>query len=176
MPTNIRIHGKNIDVTPALREYVEKKFGRFDKYFDETLQVQVGMEVERDHHIVEVTVPVAGYILRGEEASPDMYASVDLVWDKLERQIHKYKTRLNRKPRQQSAAARRQEAGPSAEVPRDVIRVKRFPIKPMSLDEALLQIDLLGHDFYVFRNADSDDLNVIYRRRDGGFGLIEPGP
>lgn len=176
MPANIRIHGKNVDVTPALREYVEKKFGRLDKYFDETLQVQVGMEVERDHHIVEATVPISGYILRGEDASPDMYASVDLVWDKLERQIHKYKTRLHRKPRQVAAANRRPGAAPAEDLPRDVIRVKRFPIKPMSLDEAVLQIDLLGHDFYVFRNSESDDLNVLYRRREGGFGLIEPGP
>ncbi|MBX6350586.1 MAG: ribosome-associated translation inhibitor RaiA [Clostridia bacterium] len=179
MPANIRLHGKNIEITPALRRYVERKLGRLERYFDEALQVQVTMEVERDNHVVEVTVPVAGFILRGEEASPDMYASVDLVWDKLERQIHKYKTRLHRKPRREGAAARSPAAGPAREPAAgtaEVVRVKRFPIKPMTLEEAILQVELLGHDFFVFRDAASEEIHVVYRRREGGYGVIEPGP
>ncbi|MBX5476986.1 MAG: ribosome-associated translation inhibitor RaiA [Clostridia bacterium] len=176
---NLQLHGKNIDVTPALREYAEKKLSRLGKYFDEPLHVQVSFEVERGRHLVEVTVPVSGYILRGEEATGDMYASLDRVWDKLERQIHKYKTRLNRKARQDGGAKKPERAkeerteDPSEDLPR-IVRVKRFHLKPMDVDEAVLQMDLLGHDFYVFQNAETDVVNVLYRRREGGYGLIEP--
>ncbi|MBE3589547.1 MAG: ribosome-associated translation inhibitor RaiA [Firmicutes bacterium] len=176
---NLQLHGKNIEVTPALREYAEKKLSRLGRYFEEPLHVQVSFEVERGRHIVEVTAPVAGYILRGEEATADMYASLDRVWDKLERQIHKYKTRLNRKarqdgvPRKAEPARAEHEEAEAGEAPQ-IVRVKRFHLKPMHVDEAVLQMDLLGHDFYVFQNAETGVVNVLYRRREGGYGLIEP--
>ncbi|MBT9259141.1 MAG: ribosome-associated translation inhibitor RaiA [Clostridiales bacterium] len=170
-----QIHGKNLDLTGALREHVEKKLGRLEKYFDEPLHVQVTLETQRDQHRAEATIPVAGYILRAEASSSDMYASIDSLWDKLERQIHKYKTRLNRKPRQEAARAQAEEAAaaPEAEGEESLVRVKRFHLKPMTVSEAVLQLELLGHDFFVFTNAETDDINVVYRRKKGGYGLIQ---
>jgi putative sigma-54 modulation protein len=176
----INIRGKNMEVTPALQEYVEKRLGKLGKYLDteETgIDAQVTLNVVKENHIVEVTISVGGLLLRGEEATQDMYASIDLVVDKVERQIHKYKTKINRKLRQkglkelneQYINLRREE-----ETEPRVVRTKRFVIKPMTVEEALLQMNLLGHDFFVFNNADSEEINVIYKRKDGNFGLIEP--
>jgi len=176
------IHGKDIQVTPALRQHVEQKVGKIERYFDNVDMIaQVTLSVEKDRHIVEVTVPLGGFILRGEEATGDMYASVDSVIEKLERQIRKYKTRLIRRTRQ--AAGRRQvevgaggfeaeEEGEEGE-PR-IVRIKRFPLKPMTPEEAVIQMNLVGHDFFVFTNGDTGLVNVVYRRHDGNYGLIEP--
>jgi putative sigma-54 modulation protein len=167
----INIRGKSIDITPSLRAYVEKKVGKIGKYFEGLdLNCQVALSVEKDRHIVEVTLPVNGWLLRGEEESEDMYSSVDLVVDKLERQIRKYKTRLNRK-------LRRMEKPEVQAVPDDdqqVVKIKRFTFKPMPVDEAIMQMNMLGHDFYVFTNSESEQINVLYRRRDGNYGLIQP--
>ncbi|MDI3270463.1 MAG: ribosome-associated translation inhibitor RaiA [Bacillota bacterium] len=168
-----QIHGKNLELTGALREHVEKKLGRLEKYFDEPLYVQVTLETQRDQHRAEATIPVAGYILRAEASSPDMYASIDTLWDKLERQIHKYKTRLNRKPRQEAARIQVEEAAEAESHDEIPVRIKRFQLKPMTVSEAVLQLELLGHDFFVLTNADTDDVNVVYRRRKGGYGLIQ---
>lgn len=177
----IVIKGKNVEISPALRSYAEKRIGKLDHYFDHPdLTAQVTLRVERELHVVEVTLPVSGLIMRGEERTGDMYASLDGVVDKLERQIKKYKTRINRKLRNEGAP-RPQEAKPQVSVEPDhgepmgqVIRTKRFPIKPMSIEEAIMQMDLLGHDFFVFRNAINEEVNVVYRRADGNYGLIEP--
>ncbi|HHV08011.1 MAG TPA: ribosome-associated translation inhibitor RaiA [Firmicutes bacterium] len=172
----IIVRGKNIDVTPALRDYVEKKVGKLAKLLDDVTEAVVTLSVEKERHIVEVTVPVGGRLLRGEMASGDMYASIDMVMDKLEKQAAKYKTRLARKikngsvldvvPPQRRVAKEDQE-------PR-LVRTKRFPVKPMPVEEAILQMNLLGHDFFVFRDADTDEVNVVYCRKDGNYGLIEP--
>jgi len=171
----INARGKNIEVTPALQEYLEKKLKKLDKYFNNELEAQVTLSVVRESHSVDVTISIDGLLLRGEEATEDMYASIDLVVDKIERQLHKYKTRINRKLRQkgtkeQLTASTRADEG----VEPRVVRTKRFVMKPMQLEEAILQMDLLGHDFYVFAN-EAGEINVLYRRKDGNYGLIAPG-
>ena len=172
----IIVRGKNIDVTPALRDYVEKKVGKLAKLLDDVTEAMVTLSVERERHIVEVTLPVGGRLLRGEMASGDMYASIDLVMDKLEKQVEKYKTKLARKIKNGSVldmvAPRSQEKDKNGEP--QLVRTKRFPVKPMPVEEALLQMNLLGHDFFVFRNADTEEVNVVYCRKDGNYGLIEP--
>ncbi|HVB08819.1 MAG TPA: ribosome-associated translation inhibitor RaiA [Bacillota bacterium] len=167
------IFAKNIDLTPALRAHAEKKLAKLDRYFDVPLQAQVVLSVEKARHIVEVTIPIDGWILRGQDETDDMYVSVDHVVDKLERQVHKYKTRLIRKPRSEPQPLPEPAGPPEAEL--EVVRVKRFNLKPIPVTEAALQMQLLGHDFFVFRDADQDGVvAVVYRRRDGRVGLIEP--
>jgi putative sigma-54 modulation protein len=173
---NIMIRGKNIEVTDALRDYVEKRVGKLTKYFDNIQEAQVTLLVERDNHVVEVTIPVNGLFLRGEEASPDMYVSVDLVVEKLEKQIEKYKTRLSKRLRNMAvkdliSSPIEEEGG--EEMPK-VMKVKRFAVKPMPVEEAIMQMNLVGHSFFVFANAETEEVNVVYRRRDGNYGLIEP--
>ncbi|MDU2063544.1 MAG: ribosome-associated translation inhibitor RaiA [Sporomusaceae bacterium] len=174
MKMNVR--GKNIEITPALREYVEKRVGKITKYFDGIGDISAILKVEKGQHIVEVTVPVNGMLLRGEESTNDMYTSIDLVVDKIEKQIEKYKTKISRKMR---GGSFKSELVP-APVPEEkseefkLVRTKRFAVKPMTTEEAILQMNLIHHDFYVFRDADSEEVNVIYRRKDGNYGLIEP--
>lgn len=172
----LTVRGKNLEVTDALKEHVKKRVGKVDKYFDVDAEAQVTLSVERGIHKVEVTVLINGLILRAEEGTNDMYASIDLVVDKLERQIAKYKTRINRKARQ-SGGIRAVQDLPKVEEDNEepkVVRTKRFAIKPMPVEEAILQMNMLGHDFFVFANAQTDDINVVYRRKDGNYGLIEP--
>lgn len=173
------VRGKNVEVTPALRDHVTRKLSKLKKFFDHQSVIATAvLSVEKERQIVEVTVPVdGGLLLRGEEATSDMYSSVDLVVDKLERQFTKFKTRIQRhhdhyhgEPAQESAEMRQT----SPDAPSDLVRKKTFPRKPMTLDEALLQMDLLGHDFFAFNNAETDTINVLYRRRDGKYGLLEP--
>ncbi|MEW6081188.1 MAG: ribosome-associated translation inhibitor RaiA [Bacillota bacterium] len=171
---HIAVRGKNVEVTDALKEYVEKKVGKIEKYFNSPLSAQVTLGIERGRHIVEVTVPVDSMLLRGEEDATDMYASVDLVVEKIERQIRKYKTRLNRKLRYTMA---REPAGVQPELEEEetrIVKVKKVPVKPMSPEEAVMQMNLIGHDFYVFANGETGDVNVVYKRKDGNYGLIEP--
>jgi putative sigma-54 modulation protein len=180
------IRGENIEVTPALREYVEKKLGRLEKYFDDispSTEAHVTLRVLRGHTI-EVTIPMPGVILRAEETHADMYASIDLVVEKLERQIRKHKTKVNRKFRQAGslktlfaetiAGNGVAEAVEEEEGSIDIVRNKRFALKPMDAEEAVLQMDMLGHNFFVFSNADTDMVSVVYKRRDGRYGIIEP--
>ena len=170
----ISVRGKNVDVTDALRDYVFKKLKRLDRYFDGAGDGQVTLSVEKDQHRVEVTITVNGLLLRGEELSPDMYASIDLVTDKLEKQVDRYRTKIARRVRatlpQHTIAA---DASDEIDEPK-VVRNKRFPMKPMNIEEAVLQMNLLGHDFFVFNNSDTELVNVVYKRKDGNFGLIEP--
>ncbi len=179
---NLNVRGKNIDATPSLVDYAHKKIGKLDKHFDENADVQVVLSVIRDEHIVEVTVNLNGLILRGEESTGDMYASIDQVIEKLERQVKKYKTRMNKSMRQRGmrimsekhAAIEAEEREQEEDDQPQVVRTKRFPLKPMTVEEAILQMDLLGHSFFVFANAETDATNVIYKRKDGNYGLIEP--
>lgn len=173
----IIVKGKNVEVTPALKEYVEKKVGKIEKYFEgELREATVTLILEKDLHKVEVTIPLDGYILRGEEATKDMYGSIDNVVEKLERQVRKYKTRINRKLKNHSVL----DLVPNGTNVADndfepsIVRTKRFAVKPMPEEEAVLQMDLLGHNFFVFLNADTEEVNVVYKRKDGNYGLIEP--
>lgn len=182
---NFNIRGVQIEVTEALRDYVEKKIGRLVRYFDAppTSDVSVTLSVIRDMQSVEVTIPLPGVLLRAEERSADMYASIDLVEEKLERQIRKHKTRVNRKARQEGGIRTLfKESFESAsavmhleeEDEFEVVRNKKFTLKPMDVEEAILQMNMVGHDFFVFSNMDSDEVNVVYKRTDGKYGLIEP--
>ncbi|MHB0885335.1 MAG: ribosome hibernation-promoting factor, HPF/YfiA family [Bacillota bacterium] len=172
----IALRGKNVQVTPALREYVEKKVGKIEKYFDNLASAQVTLGLEKDRRIVEVTIPVNGMILRGEEATGDMYSSIDLVVDKLEKQVEKYRTQIYRKFRREGLRPPTPEESHSedSDEPFRVVRTKRFTVKPMAVDEAIMQMNLVGHDFFVFANAETEKVNVVYRRRYGDYGLIEP--
>ncbi len=175
----ITTRGRNIELTEAIKEYVEEKVGKIERYFeDASIDAQVSLGVERERHIVEVTAFVDGLILRGEETTGDMYASIDGVIEKIERQIRKHKTRINRKLREKTDEFELKFGdGPGEkEEPQDgqIVKIKRFSLKPMSVEEAVMQMDLLGHDFFVFTNAESEEMNVVYKRKDGNYGLIEP--
>jgi putative sigma-54 modulation protein len=169
----ILVRGKNIEVTPALRGYVEKKLRKLAKFEQHFGDAQVTLTVEKGSHRVEVTIPVDGMILRGEETTGDMYASVDLVVDKLEKQMEKYKGKLRR--RRVVAEGLPYEADDHEDDKEfRVVRTKRFTLKPMAVEEAVMQMNLLGHNFFVFTNAENEQVNVVYRRKDGNYGLIEP--
>jgi putative sigma-54 modulation protein len=178
MAMRIIISGKNIPITDALRAIVDKKLGKFDRYFDEDTEVRVVMSVEKNRHIVEITIPLNGSILRAEDYSDDMYTSIERVLQKLERQIHKHKTKLEKRIKegafQDDGSLFDIEIEPEESEQYGVVRTKRFALKPMSIEEAITQMELLGHDFFVFNNAETEEVNVLYRRRDGGYGLIEP--
>ncbi|MGV3489365.1 MAG: ribosome hibernation-promoting factor, HPF/YfiA family [Tuberibacillus sp.] len=183
---NFNIRGVNLKVTAPLREYAEKKISKLERYFDAklTTDVYVNMHVHNNEQVIEVTIPMQGLLLRAEVGHSDMYAAIDLVTEKLERQIRKYKTKIHRKSRQfngnlkggQIAAV----SGANATYVKydeedefEVVRKKRFNLKPMNVEEAILQMDMLGHDFFVFSNAETGETNVVYRRKDGKYGLIE---
>lgn len=172
----IIITGKGMDVSEYLKEMVEKKVSKLNKYFWKDTEAHVTMSVEKARHIVEVTIPFDGVVLRGEEATTDMYASIDSVVDKIEKQIHKHRTAL-RKRLHESAfdqdAYDYQEELEEEAMPK-IVRTKRFVVKPMDVNEAQMQMQLLGHQFFVFRNAGTNEVNVLYKRNDGDFGLIEP--
>jgi len=175
------IRGQHVEVTAALKDYAEKKLSRLEKYFDPSItsEVNATLSVTKGQHIVEVTIPISGMFLRAEERSTDMYASIDLVVDKLERQIRKHKTKLNRKIRQSGGSKEILQPQSSAvsvldeEEEFELVRTKRFTFKPMDVEEAILQMNMLGHSFFVFSNADSKSVNVVYKRSDGKYGLIE---
>lgn len=180
---NFNIRGENIEVTGAIREYLEKKISKLGRYFETTpaSDVHVNLSVYNDEQRIEVTIPMPNLLLRGEEKHNDLYAAIDLVVDKLERQIRKYKTKINRKFRQNGAVKQTftemkplssKEEEDNSEI--EIVRTKRFDIKPMDPEEAVLQMDLLGHEFFVFTNDKTGEANVVYRRKDGKYGLIEP--
>ncbi|WP_152396381.1 ribosome hibernation-promoting factor, HPF/YfiA family [Paenibacillus guangzhouensis] len=176
------IRGQQIQVTDALREYVEKKLSRLEKYFEvpPTSEVHVTLSVIKDKHSIEVTIPLPGLMLRAEDKTDDMYASIDAVIDKLERQIRKHKTKLNRRFRQEGSLKSLIVDGGSTAVALEdeedtleLVRTKRFTLKPMDVEEAILQMNMVGHNFFVFSNMDTNQVNVVYRRNDGKYGLIE---
>jgi putative sigma-54 modulation protein len=176
---NIKIHGAHLQVTDGLSTYIEKKAARLKKYFgtEHDVDLSVTLSTERTLHKVEMMLTVHGFHCRAEETSEDMYASIDLAVDKL-RQIHKYKTKLNERFRKHGMATRIQshaaeDGVDTLESGARVVRVKRFLMKPMDVEEASMQMELLGHDFFVFTNADTNQVNVLYRRRNGDYGLIE---
>lgn len=177
----INVRGKNVTVTDALREHVHKKLSKTERYFYTEPEATVALGVQRDRHIAEITLSINGMLLRAETATNDMYASIDAAVDKIERQIRKFKTRINRRSRRADGekplvALLDNEADEQDEPEPRIIRRKQFVMKPMDVEEAILQMNLLGHDFFVFRNADTNEISVVYKRQDGNYGLIEPSP
>lgn len=178
------IRGENVEVSEAIRAYVEGKIQKLDKYFNDGHEVTayVNLKVYTEKRAkVEVTIPAKNVTLRAEHTSEDMYASIDFVEEKLERQIRKYKTRTNRRPRNSVPTAKifTDEFAPLAPAQEvedagiTIVRTKHVALKPMDAEEAVLQMEMLGHDFYVFTDSDTDATNVVYRREDGRFGVIE---
>jgi putative sigma-54 modulation protein len=178
----LQVKGKNVEVSEAMRTYAEEKLGRLDRQLADPTRVELELAVEKnpsiaDNQIAEATVWTKGPVLRARESSGDMKASIDQLVDKLERQVKRYRDK--RRPRKHD---RPESAIPEPdlldrleedEAPA-IVKTKQFAVKPMAPDEAVLQLELVGHDFFVFRNAESDEVNVVYRRRDGNYGLIEP--
>lgn len=174
----INILGKNIEVTEGLRNAIEKKLSRLDKFFENEQEAFVTVSVQKARQIIEVTIRFNSVLLRCEEANSDMYAAIDIVSDKLERQMVKHKSRLERKYHVNMPLKYKNipayEFSEGEERDPKIVRTKRFAIKPMSSEEAVLQMELLGHDFFVYANAKGGDVNVVYKRKDGNYGLIEP--
>ena len=169
------ILGKNIEVTEGLKGAVEDKLGKLEKYFTEETIVHVTLSVEKDRQKIEVTIPVKGNIIRSEQVSNDMYVSIDLVEEIIERQLKKYKSKIIEQ--KQNTEFFRQEYLEKDYMDEDdikIIRSKKFDIKPMYPEDACVQMELLGHSFYVFCNAETDQVNVVYKRKGNTYGLIEP--
>lgn len=171
---NIIVTGRQIEITPALKSYAEKKIKKIKRYLSNITEATVTINIEKYRHKVEVLLKVNGVLIQAEGITGDLYASIDEVVDKLERQIKKYKEKLvsHRKP-EGRAPGIPSETKSAEEIGR-IIKNKRFELKPMSPDEAVLQMELLDKDFFIFTNDNSGDINVVYRRKDGNFGLIEP--
>ena len=176
----LQVKGKNLEVSDSIRRYAEEKLGKLERQLADPTQVELELSVERNpsvaaNHVAEATIWTKGPTLRAREASENMRASIDQLVDKLERQVNRYRRKRQRRQ------ARDNGVPPVASVPvvegeeePVIVKVKQFAVKPMTPEEAVLQLELVGHDFFVFRNGDSGDLNVVYRRRDGNYGLIEP--
>ena len=169
------IIGRNIDVTEGLKSAVQEKLGKLERYFTPETEIHVTLSVEKDRQKIEVTIPVKGNIIRSEQVSSDMYVSIDLVEEVIERQLRKYKTKI---VNQQQAGGNFQKEFVEDEFLEDeevkIIRTKKFGIKPMYPEDACVQMELLGHNFYAFRNAETDEVNVVYKRKGNTYGLIEP--
>lgn len=171
---NIIVTGRHLEITPALKNYAEKKIKRFDRYLSNISEAVVTLSVEKYRHKVEVLLKVNGVLIQAEGITGEVYSSIDEVAEKLERQIKKYKEKLvSHRKSEGKTGSIVPEAAAVPEVGR-IIKNKRFELKPMSPDEAAMQMELLDKDFFVFTNDNSGEINVIYRRRDGNFGLIEP--
>ena len=172
---NIIISGKNIEVTEGLRSAVTEKLGKLEKYFTPDTDVNVTLSVEKERQKIEVTIPVKGSLIRSEQVSNDMYVSIDLVEEVIERQLRKYKNKIIDKKQE---ASNFQKAYIENDYLEDedirIIRTKKFGIKPMFPEDACVQMELLGHNFFVFRNAESGEVNVVYKRKGNTYGLIEP--
>ncbi len=178
------ISGKNIEITSGLRDAVEQKLGKLERYFTPETEVIVTLSVEKERQKIEVTIPVKGNIIRSEQTSSDMYVSIDLVEEIIERQLRKYKNKLVAKSQGHPTASGSgnsfkkeffesdDESVEDGEI--HIVRTKRFGVKPMFPEDACVQMELLGHSFFVFCNAETDEVNVVYKRKDGSFGLIEP--
>jgi len=176
----LQITGKNIELSPTVRSYIKRKLGKFSRHLPNIIESEVEITEEetkspQQHFVVQVTVNSNGTLLRGEERGEDILIAVDKVVAIMNRQIEHYKGKLYKKGRGSSfAKGEFTQEVETAPPPKRVIKVKRFAIKPMSVDEAIDQMELLGHDFFLFFNADTEELNLLYRRKDGNYGLIEP--
>ncbi|GGB00259.1 ribosome-associated translation inhibitor RaiA [Macrococcus hajekii] len=176
------IHGENIEVTEAIRHYIEEKLSKLERYFTNVPDANAHVKIKTyqdSRSKIEVTIPMKNVTLRAEERHDDLYAAIDLIVEKLERQVRKHKTKVNRKFREKGIEKDVFPAFPEAEVDEEqeneieIIRSKQFDLKPMDSEEAVLQMNMLGHDFYIFNDAETNDTNIVYRRKDGKYGLIE---
>lgn len=169
------ISGKNIEVTEGMKNAVTEKLGKLERYFTPETEIIVTMSVEKERQKIEVTIPVKGNIIRSEQVSNDMYVSIDLVEEVIERQLRKYKTKIVERQQEGSNFKKEfleKEAEPAEEI--KIIRTKHFGIKPMYPEDACIQMELLGHNFFVFCNAETEEVNVVYKRKGNTYGLIEP--
>ncbi len=174
---NYMISGKNIDVTEGLKQAIYDKLGRLEKFFAEDANAQVTLSVEKERQKIEVTIPMKGHIIRAEQVSDDMYVSIDMVVEIIERQVTRYKKKIIDKEQDAAYFNDRFLEDDSEVADEDeikIIRSKRFAVKPMYPEDACIQMELLGHNFYVFRNAETDEVNVVYKRKGNTYGLIEP--
>ena len=170
------ITGRNIEVTPGLKAAVEKKIGKLEHFFTPDTEVIVALSAQKDQQKIEVTIPVKGNTIRAEESSTDMYVSIDLVEEVIERQLKKYRTKLVTKQQNAAAVFKQDFLDEKSEDDEEIkiIRTKKFDMKPMYPEDACVEMELLGHDFYVFINAETEDVNVVYKRKGNTYGLIEP--
>jgi len=168
------ISGKNIDVTEGLRSAITDKLGKLERYFTPDTEVHVTMSVEKERQKIEVTIPVKGTVIRSEQVSNDMYVSIDLVEEVIERQLRKYKNKIVQ--REQGGGSFRQEfiEHEAADEEVRIIRTKQFDKKPLYPEDACIQMEMLGHNFFVFVNAETDEVNVVYKRKGNTYGLLEP--
>ena len=170
----IHVKGRNVEVTPAMKDYVEKKIAKITKQFKAVGDITAVLKIEHGYHISEITVPANGILLRAQESTKDMYSSIDLVVEKIERQIHKYKTRLMKRKYANFAEAPAPASAVEEDGEFEIIKNKKFALNPMSVEEAILQMNLLNHDFFMFFNIEQNGVNVVYRRKDGKYGLLSP--
>ncbi|QUI24953.1 ribosome-associated translation inhibitor RaiA [Vallitalea pronyensis] len=172
------ISGKNIEITKALKEATIAKLSKMEKYFAPDNEAQITMSVQKLRHIIEVSIPIKGNIIRAEVAAESMYTAIDNVVDVLERQLLRHKNKLITKHRNagtfKTDFVTETNSEDFEDTTIDVVRTKRFEMKPMNVQEACMEMDLLGHNFFVFRNGDTDEVNVVYKRKQGNYGLIEP--
>ena len=177
----ITVIAKNMELTPALKEMVEKKISKLDKYFEPHVEARAKLTVQKNRHIFEVTIPFNGVILRGEEATDDMYKSIDMVEEKLERQIKKQKTKLQKRSNEslrfsyigETSIENLLDDNDKTNEP-SIVRMKKFCANAMTSEEAILQMELLGHSFFIYEDVDEGSICVIYKRKDGNYGLLEP--
>ena len=172
----MRLHytERGCEASDKHKALIEKKLTKLNKFIDEDADAYVTLTREGKRHIMEITIPLNGMMLRGEEKCEDFYSAIDDIVDALERQMRKHRTRLARRVRENAFADYAAQEDEEPENSYEIVRVKRFAIKPMDSEEAIMQMELVGHDFFVFRNAETDQVNVVYKRKDGRYGLIEP--
>ena len=177
----LQVKGKNVEVSDSVKSYAQRKLGKLEKHLNDSARLELELAVERNpsvanNQVAEATIWTKGPVIRARESSADMKASIDLLVDKLERQAVRLRDKPRRRPvRGHDRAAAAAPALPQ-EAERAIVKTKQFAVKPMSAEEAVLQLELIGHDFFVFRNGETDDVNVVYRRHDGNYGLIETQP
>ena len=173
----ITITGRNIELTAGIKEAVEDKLSKLEKYFKPDTDVNVTLSVEKDRQKIEVTIPTKGHTIRAEEVSNEMYVSIDLVEETLERQLIKYRTKIISKKMNAAASFKAEYLEEQVEDDEEevkIVRSKRYDLKPMYPEDACIQMELLGHDFFVFVNAETDEVNVVYKRKGNTYGIIEP--
>jgi putative sigma-54 modulation protein len=174
----LQVKGRNVTVSDSLKDYALEKLAKLDKHLNDAARLELELLVEKNpsiaaNQVAEATIWTKGPVLRARESSQDMRASIDLLVEKLERQARRYRDKRRRGPGRTTPQLDSRPVVADSEEPR-IVKTKQFPVKPMSPEEAVLQLELVGHDFFVFRNAETNDVNVVYRRRDGNYGLIEP--
>ena len=170
-----KIRGEKVEITDSIRNYIEEKIDKLNKYFsqDDDLNVSVVIKVSGKEQKIEITIPTAHFTLRSEESHSDLYAAIDLTVDKLERQIRKNKTKINSKIKKNLIQNFELDLEDKFEEDEEIIKRKKVEMKPMDEEEAMLQMDMLGHEFFVFKNTDTDTVCVMYKRKDGNYGILE---